>query len=103
ILHSLRAPAHRIVGPDGDVAVLPGAMIQPREIAAVVASEDDIGIFRMRLHPARFAPGRLYPISHADAGAGRAAGDLDRRVVLLRAVDVIGEIVVERDAIELSR
>src|SRR5207244_3598396 len=103
ILHAFRAPAHRIVRPDIDVALLPRVMIEPFEQAAVIAAEDDVGIFRMRLHPARFAAGGLLPISDGDAGAGRAAGDLDRRVVLLRAVDVIGEIVIERDAIELAR
>src|SRR5512145_1617256 len=55
----------------------------------------------MWLHPTGFAPGGLFPISNGDAGAGRAAGDLDRRIVLLRAIDVIGEIIVERDAVEL--
>src|SRR5262245_39254893 len=78
-------------------------MIEPFEQAAVIAAEDDVGIFRMRLHPSRFAPGGLLPISEGDAGAGRAAGYLDSRVVLLRAVDVVGEIVVERDSIELRR
>src|SRR5262249_18270497 len=70
ILHALGAPAHRIVRPDIDVALLPRAVIETSEQAAVIASEDDVGIFRMRLHPAGFASGGLLPISDGDAGAG---------------------------------
>src|SRR5262249_44704410 len=62
ILHALGAPAHRVIGPDVDVALLPGVVIEPSEQAAVIAAEDDVGVFRVRLHPARFAPGRLFPI-----------------------------------------
>ena len=47
-------------------------------------------------------PPTSYQSRRTDPGRRRAAGDADRRVVLLGAVDPVGKLVVHRDAVGLD-
>ena len=93
---------HGIVGPDRDVAGLAGAVVVTGDETIVVAGEDDFRILRISRNPARFAATDGIPVGLANAGAGSAGHDLDGGVVLLCAVDPVGELIVQGDAIELG-
>ena len=82
--------------------MLAGAMVVAREQPAVRSAR--------RRSANSSGSGAIQPLSPPPTSyqslavmppAGRAAGDAHGRVVLLRAVDVVREIVVQRDAIEL--
>ena len=101
VFHSLGSPAHGILGIDGDVALLLRAMVVARDLAVVAARVDDVGVARLGGDVTALAAAHRVPVGHIDAHAARAAGDGDRRVVLLRAVDPVGEAVVGGDVVEL--
>ncbi len=101
VLHGFGARAHGIIGPDGDVAKLPSAMVVAREQTIVRAGVNDVGILGIGRQPAALAAADVVPIAHADAALIAASCDADGAVILLRAVSVIREIVVQRDSVEL--
>src|ERR1022692_1810996 len=101
VLHGFGARAHGVIGPDGDVAKLSGAMVVASEQAIVRAGIDDIGILRIGRQPAAFGATNVVPIAHTHAALIAAGSDWDGAVVLLGAVGVIREIVIQRDSIEL--
>src|SRR6185436_18259745 len=103
ILQNVGARTHRIVRVRVDVAKLSGALIETRRQTTVRPGEHDIRIFRRRRNPARLTATDVVPIARADTAFSRATRDAYSRVVLLRAVDVVRKIVVERDAIKLRR
>ncbi len=76
-------------------------MVLARDQAVVGAGVDDLRIARVGRDPAALAAAHVVPVLLGDAAAGGAAGDAHGGVVLLRAVDVVREIVVERHAVEL--
>src|SRR5207253_3228528 len=102
ILDVRRAPAHRIVWIRIDIAHLAGAMIVTSNQTVVRSGENNFRIFRQRSNPAGLAAANIVPIAESDCTFIGSASNAHRRVVLLRAVDVIRKIIVERDAIKLS-
>ena len=101
VLHGLGAVAHGIIGPGVDTAALAGAVVLSGDEAVVGAGVDDFGIARVGGDPAAFAAAHVVPVVVGDAAAGGAAGGAHGGIVLLRAIQVIGEIFVERHAVEL--
>src|ERR1051325_4944974 len=77
-------------------------MILSRRQYAVRTGVHDLRIFLRRRNPPRLTTTNVVPVARSDAAFSRATRDTHGRVVLLRAVDVVWKIVVERDAIEES-
>src|SRR5688500_7552720 len=94
ILRPLGTRAHGLVGVNINVPFLASPSGPPGQKAVIAASEDDIGVFRMRRYPARFAASDGEPIGRRDGISVRPRGDTNRRIILLGAVDVVGKIVV---------
>ena len=101
VLQAFGAVAHRIVRPCVDVARLAGVVVLPRDEVTVGAGVDDFGVARIGCDPAALAAAHVIPVAVRDGAGGGAGRDANGAVVLLRAVGVIGEVLVERDAIEL--
>ena len=101
VFHRFRARAHRIVGIDVDRAQLFRAVIVARQIAAVTSRKNNVGIFRMRRDPARFAAADIIPMRLVDAEIRRSARNFDGRIVLLCAVNIVWKIIIDRDAVKL--
>src|SRR5882672_7218239 len=78
-------------------------MIVTRDQAVIRAGKNDQRVFRRRRNPSGLAATNIEPIAGANPKIGITAGDPNGRVVLLRAIDVIGKIIIERYAIELGR
>src|SRR5262245_44140977 len=94
--------AERVVGPDVDETRLASAVVDAHEEAAVGAAVDDVVVFGIDGDPAALAAGGGLPVTFVDVAAIAAAGDADGRIVLLSAVDAVGEMIVGGDAIELG-
>ncbi len=103
VLQNVGAGAHRVVWIRTDVAFLARAMIVSSRQPTVRTCENDIRVFWRRRDPARLAAADVEPVARADAVSSRATRDAHRGIVLLRAVDVVWKIVVNRDAIKLRR
>src|SRR5437588_430444 len=65
------------------------------------AAVDDVGVARIGDHEAALAAERVIPVALHDGALIIHAGDRDARVLLLGAVHVIGEAIVDRHVIEL--
>src|SRR5689334_2250452 len=102
VLQVSSPPSHGIVGPREDVALLPGADVEPREVT-VAAGEDDVGIIGAGGDPTALAAADLIPVLLADRPAIGAARDAHRAVVLLRAADLVGNVRGGDDVVELGR
>ena len=105
-IHRAERPAVEF-GPDGDIAPLPGAMVV--EVHPVIegaradraGGDDQIGVVVLDADVAALAAARLEPVPLVDRPLDGHARHGDRGVVLLRAVDAVGEAVVRRDVVEL--
>src|SRR5437870_9140364 len=95
-----RAMAGVVERDDAGIVPVLFVFIVVGEVAFVVGI-DDVPVPRIRNDEAALAAARLEPILRRDDAGIRAAGDANIRIVLLRAVDVIRERVVDRDVIEL--
>src|SRR5450432_1343211 len=95
-----RPMAGVIERPDTDVLVLLLRFVVARDVALVVGI-NDVPVARIGHDKAAFAAAGLEPIFAPDHAALAPARDPDVRVILLRAVDVIGKRVIHRDVIEL--
>ncbi len=97
-----RIVAGRIERIDADAACLARAVIVARDVAAVLAGINDVGIGRIGSGEAGFAAADRMPIAGRDAGLRqtvtrpRAGAD-----VLHGAGDVIGQTIIDADVIEL--
>src|SRR5580704_3134185 len=76
-------------------------MIVAGDLAAVGPCVDNFRIGRIGSDVAAFAATDVVPIGSIDPALDAGAGDTYGGVVLLRAVDVIGEAVVDGDVVEL--
>src|SRR5437660_1764723 len=76
-------------------------MIVTRDQAVIRAGKNDLRIFWRGRDPARLATAHVEPVFARNTKSSGAAGNAHRRVVLLRAINVIRKIIVERDTIEL--
>ena len=97
---AFRSVAHRVVGPDVDVALLAGAAIEARQQAAVAAGVIDVGIERIRRDVAALAAADVVVIRVLPEAAGLAR-HARRRVVLLRAADLIRDVRGQEHVVEL--
>ena len=102
VLHGFGAGAHGVVRPHGDVAHLAGAVFVACQQAVVGARVDHVGVARIGLNPAALAAPHRVPIAFGDPRAVGARLRLHGAVVLLGAIRVIGEVVIESDAVELG-
>ncbi len=87
--------------PAHDLPRLAGAVVVAGDLAAVLAAEDDVGVAGHGGEPAALAAAHGVPVAGVDGVAGDAGGDGDAGVVLLGAVDPVGEAVVGGDPVEL--
>ena len=102
VLHAVRTPSHRVFRPDHHVARGPGRVVVTGEETVVASREDNIGIVRLDRDVAALAPAHRIPVpAHAELIG--AAGNGDGRVVLLRAIDAIGKLIVHGHVIKLGR
>src|SRR3984893_10595235 len=103
VLEIFRTVTGYVEGMYRDVAQVAGAMIVARHLAAVGIRVDDLRVAWIGRDVATFAATHLIPVLPADDAFVVAAGDGDRGVVLLGAVDAIGPVIVHDDVIELRR
>src|SRR5262249_12285901 len=102
VLHVLRAMAKRVIRPHGHVSDFPRAVIHSAQIAAVVATVNDVRVFRTRSKPATLGAGRGLPVALADREIVAATQNSDSGIILLGAEDAIRKVIVGHNAIELS-
>ncbi|GBD16679.1 hypothetical protein HRbin26_01582 [bacterium HR26] len=110
VLEALGADAPAVeLRPDGDVAHLLRPVVVESEPVVEDASagrpraDHDVGIVRLDGDVAALAAARRIPVALVDRPIDRAARHADRGVVLLRAVDTVGNLVVGDDVVELGR
>ena len=84
-----------------DRAFLAGPAVEAADVAAVAAGVGHLGVARLRRDVSALAAGHVVPVAVADAEAAGAARDRDGGVILLRAVDAVGELVVGDHVVEL--
>src|SRR4030095_17022496 len=96
-------PASRVLGPWSHVSFLTGSMVLTCNKSSVGTCVYDLRIPGTWRDPAAFAAPDVVPVRPLNAAVTGASGDSHRGVVLLRAVYVVREIIVQRDAIKLSR
>ncbi len=96
------AVARVINRPDADVLLLMSAVVVTSDPAFFVGI-NDLPVARIGRHEAALTTAGLKPILPSNRAPIRAAGDTDVGVVLLRAVDVIGECVVHGHVVKLRR
>src|SRR5437868_3269008 len=98
-----RRMTHWIVGPRINVALLMRAMVVPGNQASVRTRINNVGVARIGSDPSALAAAYVIPVRGRYSELVGAARDLYRRVVLLRSIHVIREVIIESDAIELRR
>src|SRR5690349_9710325 len=103
VFQSVGRPAHLIVGPDCNATRLTVMVVVACNQSVVRTGENDIRVFRPRRNPAAFATTDRIPLAFAYRTADSARCNLDRRIVLLRAVRMIRKIIIERYSIKLGR
>src|SRR5581483_8141692 len=95
------AVTHGIQRPRGDLLRLAGRLVETGDESVVGAGIDDVGIAGIGNDEAAFAAADVKPIALGDGAVVAAAGDGDGGVVLLRAVDVVEELIFGGDGIEM--
>ena len=96
-----RAARIRKIGPHRNVLHLAGAFVEARDVALVVARINNIRIGRIGRDVSGFSAAYRIPVVAPDFAVIAAAGNRDRRIVLLRAVHVIRIARVGGHVIEL--
>src|ERR1043166_3612382 len=87
--------------PGTHASVLVSALIILQKEAVIAAAIGNLGIARLRHAICAFAVGGLVPRAERNRSSRIGARSLKRALVLLRAVDVIRELVVQVDMIKL--
>ena len=104
-----RAQAGGAARPGGDQPDLLNAMVIALQAVAAArrtadgADVDDIGIVRINRDIAALARADDVAVFPGDGGIAAAAGHAQARIVLLRAIDVVGLVAVEIEMINLRR
>jgi len=80
-----------------------GAAVEPRDVAEVGAGVNDVRIARVNGNVTALASAHGIPVAAVDVTAVAGGGDTDGRIVLLRAIDAVREIVVGSHVVELRR
>src|SRR5487761_176704 len=95
--------AFLIIGPRAYALVLPGLKVVPDEDTEIAATVRDVRVAGLRHRVGALAIRYALPIGDRNRSAARRAGSLEGAFVLLRAVDVVGELIVEIYVVELPR
>ena len=95
------APAHGVFRVRSNFLGLLGALVEARDMAAIAARVNNIGIAGIDGDVAALAPAHGIPLRPVDHAGIAAAGNSHRGVVLLRAVDVVGITIVGSHVIKL--
>ena len=104
VFHVLRVHPEVLDGSRHDVGAARSRGVEHFNRALVTAAEHQRGFVRVKGKEGALATGRRPPRIGRDAAATQfAAGDRERRVVLLSGVDTIRKLVVHVDAIQLRR
>ena len=103
ILIVLRAVPRVVLRPHRDVLLLLAVPIEPGDDASARAGIDNVGVARIGNDVTALSAARVIPVLPPDVAFIAAAGDADRRVVLLRAVEVIEKTIIGGHVIELRR
>ena len=82
---------------------LTSAAIIAEELSICPAAIDDVGIRRIRRNVAALAGACGMPVAESDSAVIAAAENKDAAAILLRAINVVREIIVNRHVIELRR
>src|ERR1700733_7427638 len=94
-------PTDRIYRPGIDAQCFAGAVVVAGDLAAVGTGINNFWIARIRSDITAFAATDVVPVGAIDSASGTGARDANCGIVLLRAVDVVGEAVVRSDVVEL--
>src|ERR1700746_4125115 len=89
------------MGPRTDASVLVSALVILQKEAVIAAAIGNLGIARLRHTVRAFAIGGPLPRAERNRSSRVGARSFKRTFVLLRAVDVIRELVVKIDMIKL--
>src|SRR5579859_468349 len=92
-----------VVWPQAHAFVLSCGKVVFQEDAVVAAAVSDIRIAWLRHRVRAFAIRYAMPIRGRNRSAARRAGTLEGAFVLLRAVNMKRELIVEVDMVELAR
>ncbi len=101
VLQCLGSAALLVVRPRADVLELPGPAVVAHEDAEVPAAVVDLGIAGFRHRERALAVGHALPGPERNVAVGGGARPLEGALVLLRAEDVVRELVVEVHVVEL--
>src|SRR6202034_2978388 len=102
ILELGRVPPFLIIGPGAEAAVLTDRRVVLQEDRKVTAAVGNVGIAGLRRDERALAVRHALPFIARDRSIYRCARAFNRAFVLLRAVDMKREAVVEGDVIELA-
>src|SRR5579884_1660378 len=103
VLLFLARRTFEIVGPRTHAAIFAGAHVVAQENAEVAAAVGDVRVSRLRRDERALSVRNGQPQIRRYRTVTRRRRAARRSLVLLRAVNVIRKIVVERDVIELPR
>ena len=92
-----------VAEPHRDVTARIGLFVMARELTHVAAAERDVRILRIDRDVGVLATGHWEPVSLTNGAVVGSAGDRDRAVVLLSAVNTIGLLRIGGHVIELRR
>src|SRR6185437_7002767 len=95
--------AFQIVRPGTDVAVLPGREVVAQEDTEITAAIGDVRVPRLRSDEGALAVGDPAPVAGGNHTLGGCARALEGALVLLRAVDMEGKLLIQRHVVELAR
>ena len=103
VLHVLGVAGQVLDGGSHDIGAGFGAGVQHFDGAQVAAAEHVARVVGVEGQEGALAASRGFPASGGDAAAAElAAGDDHRGIVLLPAVDAVGELIVHVDAVNLG-
>ena len=92
-----------VLRPDHDHPDLAALVVVPEESAAGIGGVDDVRVGGLDGHLAALRQADGVAVVPRDDPLDRAAGNADGAVVLLRAVDAVGRLVVGDDGVQLGR
>ena len=109
VLQVLRRDAGRFLGPHIDQLDLPRAVVVALQRARTAGARsdgadiDDVVVLRIDGDETALAGAGIAAVGQGDHAPFRGAGHRDRGVVLLGAIDPVGILVIDVEAIELRR
>ncbi len=101
VLHTFCAVSDGVVGPHVDGLRFVGFVVGAGQESAIAAAIHDVVVERVHGDVAAFAAGSGLPVLLGDGAAVGAVQDAHSGVVLLRAIDAVGEVVIGHDAVKL--